>query len=147
MADQRTEEQIDKKAYHLFSIHRFGPGTSPKTVEEAWLQETMKAREGWRRLARAVRGVVHHEDAETGGWPTENQAVTIRKLREKCLKEGGRERSWIGETRPYGEMVLVFEHPKESPSGSRQIKWVLRGWIVHPDGEAEELHKERISSP
>ncbi len=143
MSDTRTDEQIDHRAAHLYAIQSnvFGP-----VWRSLWEGLPEGEKEAWRRLARAVRGAVHHEGA-SGCYPTANQGDKIRELREKHLQDGGREKSFIGAaTKPYAEMVLLFEHPDDLRDPRGQIIWRSIGFIIHPDGQYEDLHKSSVSN-
>lgn len=140
MIDQeRTPEEIEDRAKLLcavaFDIH--GP------LNKTWEKISAKQQEGFRRLARAVPGVVHIESAEAGSYPTAPQADTIRDLREKHKKRHPdlRERSWIaGGTRPYGDMVVLFEWPRNDHPTFQGY-----AYIVHPDGHGFRLDTSKIA--
>lgn len=139
--DTRTDEQIESAAQHLYAVYADITGPIKNGLWEG-LPEGQK--ECWRRLARSVRGVIHHKDSTSGGWPTAPQADKIRELRENhSNREQLTEESWIGgATRPYGEMIVIFEWTKVMDRSERRIR---SGFIVHPDGQHEEMHKSRVS--
>lgn len=145
MADKRTDKEIESRAIQLHAIQALsGEIIGGAAERQAWENLHPDSREGWIRLAEAIRGVVHYEDATSGGWPTASQADTIRKLRDHYTKnEGCVETSWIGETRPYGEMVVIWEWP-QSRGVHRDSDYIRRGFLIHPDGYYEELHRERV---
>lgn len=137
-------DRVEERAKLLYCVAHGVEGP----MDEAWDAVTYAEKGRFRVLARAVHGVVHIDHSHTGPYPTAPQADTIRGLRDKYLREDGRERSWIGaETKPYGEMVVLFEHANEKPPGSRQINWRVMGFLVYPDGGFEELHQSSVGSP
>jgi hypothetical protein len=138
MSDTRSDEEIDRCAAHLYAIQADVDGPVWKSLWEA-LPEGQ--RDGWRRLARAIPGVIHREDATSGGWPTSPQADTIRELRKQYKKyDNFSEQSLIGTTRPYGEMVVIFSWVKPQVSATP----ISRRFLIHPDGHYEDLHKEKV---
>ena len=141
MADTRSHEEIENRAKVLYATW-LAPHEKrlPTRVNHLWGMLNDGQQEGWFRLARAIPGVIHHEESTSGGFPTANQADRIRELREKYLQDPGRERSFIGSaTRPYGDMILIFESPGKAEN------WRTMAWLIHPDGQCEELHHSRVS--
>jgi hypothetical protein len=148
MADERTQEELESRAKALHAIQALsGDHVGALAGQEAWEALHPDAREGWIRLARAVPGVLVYTDATSSGWPVVSQVERVKELREKYLNEGGKERTWlVGGTRPYNDLILLFEHPSSRTSAVPMNSDVFRtmGFLIHPDGHYEELYSYRI---
>lgn len=135
---ERSDEMIERQARLLYAV--YADDEMPKF-------ERLNARErnAWLRLAAAVPGVVHLQEATSGGFATAPQGDAIRELRERVRErtnsDGKEAHSFIGTTRPYGEMVVLFEVPGAIEASAP----VVIGFLVHPDGAFEDLHRESVS--
>lgn len=131
MPDTRNSEQIERQAQRLHAVYCAGFGWDPDTINGCWDRCTESERNGWIALARAVRGAIDFENG-AGPYPTANQADIIRKMRPNNWTT----ESFLSETQPYGEMIVLYWNPM------RSLHWTF---LIHPDGNCDTLTREEIS--
>jgi hypothetical protein len=149
MADKRSYDEIERTAKTLHQVWYIGcqeHDTPHRVWLEAWCELSPAEQHGWIELAKAVPGVIHHEAATSGGFPTSGQADRIRDdLRKSYTPDLWEEtHSFIGSmTRPYGDMVVVYQAKAKLPGAKVDVR-PIRAFLIHPSGHMEELHKAQV---